>query len=98
MDCSDSPGPRGISGYAAFGDVSAVMFELPLASIDLFCDESEAYARRVQEAGVEVMLDVVPWAFHGFDVVGADTRIARDFLQRHFDYTWQKILPSGSRS
>lgn len=39
-----------------------------VGSIDLFVDEDIEYARRLVDAGVPTTLDVVPGAFHGFDV------------------------------
>lgn len=48
-----------------------------VGSIDLFHDEDVDHARRLTEAGVPVRLNVVPGAFHVFDVFDAD--IARAF-------------------
>jgi acetyl esterase/lipase len=39
-----------------------------VGSIDLFVDEDIDYARRLIDAGVAVELQVVPGAFHGFDL------------------------------
>ncbi|MGU3293815.1 alpha/beta hydrolase [Williamsia sp. M5A3_1d] len=47
---------------------------------DLFHDEDLAYARRLADAGVPVETEVVPGAFHAFDVVGARTAVARAFV------------------
>jgi acetyl esterase/lipase len=41
-----------------------------VGSIDLFVDEDIEYARRLIQAGVPVTLDVVPGAFHGFQMFG----------------------------
>ena len=49
-----------------------------VGSIDLFVDEDIEYAQRLVDAGVSVTLDVVPGAFHGFDIF-ANTSIARRF-------------------
>ena len=38
-----------------------------VGTLDLFHDEDIAYARRLQEAGVPVTLEVVEGAYHGFD-------------------------------
>lgn len=48
-----------------------------VGSIDLFVDEDIDYARRLAAAGVPVCLNVVPGAFHLFDVF--DVPIARRF-------------------
>jgi acetyl esterase/lipase len=39
-----------------------------VGSIDLFVDEDIEYARRLIDAGVSTTLNVVPGAFHGFDM------------------------------
>lgn len=50
-----------------------------VGGVDLFVGEDIDYARRLTEAGVATELLVVPGAFHGFDRVAPDTRLARAF-------------------
>lgn len=50
-----------------------------VGSLDLFVDEDIAYARALIDAGVMAELVVVPGAFHGFEGLGAGTKVARDF-------------------
>jgi acetyl esterase/lipase len=50
-----------------------------VGSIDLFVQEDIDYARRLIEAGVPTELLVVPGAFHGFDLIAADTSVAKRF-------------------
>ncbi len=50
-----------------------------VGGVDLFVDEDIEYARRLTDAGVPAELLVVPGAFHGFDRVAPDTRLARTF-------------------
>jgi acetyl esterase/lipase len=50
-----------------------------VGGIDLFVSEDIDYARRLTEAGVPTELLVLPGAFHGFDRVAPETRIARSF-------------------
>lgn len=50
-----------------------------VGSIDLFVDEDIEYARRLIAAGVAAELNVVPGAFHGFDVVGRNTAVGKEF-------------------
>lgn len=49
-----------------------------VGSIDLFIGEDIEYARCLIDAGVQVELNVVPGAFHGFDFIET-TRIAQRF-------------------
>ena len=52
-----------------------------VGSLDLFHDEDVAYADRLRAAGVPCETLVVPGAFHGFDTVAPDTRVARAFFE-----------------
>lgn len=56
-----------------------------VGSIDLFVDEDIAYARRLIAAGIPTRLEVVPGGFHGFDMIGANTKVARDFTAAKLD-------------
>jgi len=50
-----------------------------VGSIDLFVDEDIEYARRLNDAGVEIELLVIPGAFHGFDAFPKPTKVAEQF-------------------
>ncbi len=50
-----------------------------VGSIDLFVEEDIEYTRRLIAAGVATELVVVPGAFHGFDLIAADTSVAKRF-------------------
>lgn len=50
-----------------------------VGSIDLFVDEDIEYAHRLEDAGVPTDLVVVPGAYHGFEIIGANTRVGRYF-------------------
>jgi acetyl esterase/lipase len=50
-----------------------------VGSIDLFVDEDIEYARRLVQAGVRTELQVVPGAWHGFDIIGGSASICRQF-------------------
>lgn len=56
-----------------------------VGGIDLFVSEDIDYARRLNEAGVPTDLLVVPGAYHGFDIVAADTMPARRFTKAKLD-------------
>ena len=51
-----------------------------VGTLDLFHREDVAYADRLQSAGVECELVVVPGAFHGFDLVQG-AQVVRDFRE-----------------
>lgn len=53
-----------------------------VGDIDLFYGEDVAYARRLEAAGVPVVLDVVPGAPHGFDTLGVDAPVSAAFMER----------------
>lgn len=77
------PGADGVSSYAAPArrdDLSGLPPTwIGVGTADLFHDENVDYANRLRQANVPTQLEVVPGAFHGFDVVGACTRLARQF-------------------
>lgn len=50
-----------------------------VGTLDLFHDEAVAYAERLMAAGVECELEVVPGAYHGFDVVSPRAKVTRSF-------------------
>lgn len=50
-----------------------------VGDLDLFHDEDVEYAQRLRAAGVPCTLDVVPGAFHGFDVL-SDAPVVGTFL------------------
>lgn len=52
---------------------------IAVGGVDLFVSEDIEYARRLTEAGVPAELLVTPGAFHGFDRVAPETRLARRF-------------------
>ena len=83
-----APGSPGISPLASPAR-SEDLAGLPPAwigvgTLDLFHDEDVAYAGRLEAAGVSCTIDVVPGAFHGFDVV-AKSGVARTFRASQVD-------------
>jgi len=50
-----------------------------VGDLDIFHDEDIAYAKRLSECGVECKSDVIPGAFHGFDVFDPQTPIVQEF-------------------
>ncbi len=78
------PGGEGVSDHAAparRGDLSGLAPAwIGVGTADLFHDEDLAYAARLREAGVEVTVDVVEGAFHGFDVLSPAAPVSRRFF------------------
>ncbi|WP_211324985.1 alpha/beta hydrolase [Williamsia limnetica] len=52
-----------------------------VGSLDLFREEDEVYAKRLEEAGVAVTFTVIPGAFHGFDAI-MPSDVGRDFFDQ----------------
>ncbi|MEU5318547.1 hypothetical protein AB0G67_17715 [Streptomyces sp. NPDC021056] len=53
-----------------------------VGTLDLFHDEVVAYARRLGDSGGPWDLDIVPGAFHGFDLVFPKAEVSREFWRR----------------
>ena len=79
------PGADVVSAYAApprRNDLSGLPPTwIGVGTADLFHHEDVDYANRLRAAGVLTQLEVVAGAFHGFDVAGAHTAIARRFTE-----------------
>ena len=52
---------------------------------DLFHDEDIEYARRLVEAGVPCQVELIPGAFHGFDIVASKVPVAQQFFRMQCD-------------
>jgi acetyl esterase/lipase len=50
-----------------------------VGSLDIFHDENVAYGQRMRACGVACEIDVIPGAFHGFDVFDPHIPIVQDF-------------------
>lgn len=62
---------------------------------DLFHDQDVAYAARLREAGVEVTLEVVEGAYHGFDASEEDAPVSRGFRAAQLDALRRALAPGG---
>ena len=70
----------GIAAPARNGDLHGLPPAwIGVGTLDLFLDESTAYAERLERAGVPCALEVVPGAFHGFDSIRPDAPVSRAF-------------------
>lgn len=61
------------------------------SDIELFSDEDRDYARRLEEAGVDVTLDLVVGVPHGFEAWAADTELARALVSRARDWLGERL-------
>jgi acetyl esterase/lipase len=62
---------------------------------DLFHDEDLAYAERLTNAGVPCQVEVVPGAFHGFDILASKAPVSRRFFDSHCDSLRAALAPAG---
>ncbi|VBA45177.1 Carboxylesterase NlhH [Mycobacterium attenuatum] len=62
---------------------------------DLFHDEDLDYARRLAAAGVPCQVDVVPGAFHGFDLVAPNALVSQQFFARQCEVLRAALAPAG---
>ena len=85
----EDPGGPDVSAYAAparRADLSGLPPAwIGVGTLDLFHAEDVRYADRLSQAGVAVELEVVPGAFHGFDVLFKNTPVSRDFWNAQSD-------------
>ncbi|MDY0908588.1 alpha/beta hydrolase [Microbacterium sp. CFBP9034] len=81
-----APGADDLPPYAAAArrtDLSGLPPTwLYTSDVELFRDEDLDYARRLEAAGVDVTLDVVPGVPHGFEAWAADAVLATDLVSR----------------
>jgi acetyl esterase/lipase len=92
-----APGAASVPAYAVAArrkDLTGLPPAWIYASdIELFHDEGVAYARRLEEAGVEVTLEVVPAAPHGFEAWAADTPLAQQLFANARAWLGAKLSP-----
>jgi acetyl esterase/lipase len=80
-----SPGAQNVPAYAVPArrdDLSGLPPAwIGVGTVDLFHDEDLAYAKKLNDCGVECLLHIVPGAFHGFDALAPKAGITRDFRE-----------------
>lgn len=90
------PGAANVPAYAVSARREGVRGLPPawigVGDIELFYDEDCAYAERLRAAGVDVTLDSVPGAPHGFEAWAATTALARDYIGRAQDWLRQRLV------
>ncbi|VBA32985.1 Carboxylesterase NlhH [Mycobacterium innocens] len=62
---------------------------------DLFHDEDLDYARRLEAAGVPCQVELVPGAFHGFDLVAPKAQVSQRFFATQCDVLRAAVTPAG---
>ncbi len=62
---------------------------------DLFHDEDLAYAGRLVGAGVPCQVELVPGAFHGFDLVAPKAQVSQRFFTKQCDVLGAALAPTG---
>ena len=91
------PGGAGVSPYAAPArreDLTGLPPAwLGVGTIDLFHDEDLAYAKRLSDSGVPCEVQVVPGAFHAFDLLFVKTDVVRSFWQSHVAALRHALFP-----
>ncbi|MBZ9848149.1 alpha/beta hydrolase [Mesorhizobium sp. CA14] len=68
-----------------------------VAGHDILADEGEAYARRLQDAGVAVVLERWPGQIHGFVSMGRHGEASRQAVEAAVN-AWREFDPAFSRS
>jgi acetyl esterase/lipase len=66
---------------------------LGVGTHDLFHDEDLAYAERLTAAGVPCHVEVVPGAFHGFDIIASKAAVSRRFFDSQCDSLRTALAP-----
>ncbi|CDO86498.1 alpha/beta hydrolase fold protein [Mycobacterium triplex] len=61
---------------------------------DLFHDEDLAYAERLRAAGVPCEVEIIPGAFHGFDLVAPKVQVSQRFFDSQCE-TLRAALPGA---
>lgn len=91
-------GAENVASYAAAArraDLSGLPPAfISVGDIELFLAEDQDYASRLSQAGVQVTLDIVPGAPHGFENWASDTAPATAMLGRARDWLGKRISPS----
>ncbi len=68
-----------------------------VGALDIFHDEDVAYAERLKACGIECEIDIVPGAFHGFDVFGPQLPMVQDFRKSQIAALKKYLFSSSTR-
>jgi acetyl esterase/lipase len=61
---------------------------------DLFHDEDLAYAERLSNSGVPCRVEVIPGAFHGFDVMASKAQVSQRFFDSQCEILRATLTPA----
>ncbi|TQL02289.1 alpha/beta hydrolase [Cellulomonas sp. SLBN-39] len=101
----DAPGGDDVPAYAAPArrtDLSGLPPAwVGVGDVDLFHAEDADYARRLSDAGVPCVLDVVPGGPHALESLAADAPVSREYRTRAEDWLAARLgvaRPSGEEA
>lgn len=66
-----------------------------VGSLDLFCDEDQAYADRLRAAGVSCETIVIEGVFHGFDGIVRDSKATQRFRESMYAVMREALAPAS---
>jgi len=64
-----------------------------VGSLDVFHDEDIAYSQRLKACGIACEIDVIPGAFHGFDVFDSQVPVVQDFRKSQIAALRKYLFP-----
>jgi acetyl esterase/lipase len=67
-----------------------------VGTLDLFQEEDMAYTQRLKDCGVECELEVVPGAYHGFDMLVPHAEVTRHFRARQVEVLRRALFPGAA--
>jgi acetyl esterase/lipase len=102
MYLASTPGPAELPAYAAPARRENLRGLPPtwigVGTLDLFLYENRAYARRLEEAGVPVELQIVPGAFHAFEMLVPRAAVSRAFVASQLEAMERALTAPSSRT
>jgi acetyl esterase len=90
------PLSAGIPRYASplYGDLSQLApAYVETAEFDLLHDQGNAYAHALMEKGVDVELNEIKGGVHGFDLLAANSSVAKEAMQRRIQFLRRAFGP-----
>jgi acetyl esterase/lipase len=66
-----------------------------VGTLDLFYQECVEYGRRLRDAGVAVHEEIVPGAFHAFDLIANKAPISMSFFASQRDHLWAALVAAS---